>query len=66
VKEIVIGGNPEISDRKIKKGLVTRENTITQPGYLSAPDVEQDFVRLPTLMGARGAWTPRPSITTSS
>ncbi|HEX5037765.1 MAG TPA: outer membrane protein assembly factor BamA [bacterium] len=55
VKEISIAGNEEVSDRKIKKGLITRENTITQPGYYQPRTVEQDFSRLPALMGARGA-----------
>lgn len=59
VKSIAIEGNREISDRKIKKRLLTRENTIVERGYYQPRTVLQDFERLPGLLHDRGALEAR-------
>lgn len=55
VKQIDIVGNSEIRDGKIKKGLLTKENTLFERGYYQPRTVVQDYNRLPTLFRDRGA-----------
>lgn len=55
VKEIDIIGNREISDRKIKREMDTKENAITQRGYYQPRLIEMDFKRLPQILQEKGA-----------
>jgi len=54
VKKVEILGNQELSDRKIKKGLSTRENRIFKPGYLRPETVEEDRQRIPEIYASHG------------
>ena len=55
VKTIEIEGNHEISDRKIKKQLITRGNSLSECAFYQPRTVDQDFTRLPDIMKNRGA-----------
>ncbi len=55
VKTVAIEGNREIKDRKIKKKLATKENTIFERGYYQPRTVVEDFSRIPFVMADRGA-----------
>ncbi|HSA58454.1 MAG TPA: outer membrane protein assembly factor BamA [bacterium] len=55
VKTVAIEGNREIKDRKIKKRLLTKENTIFERGYYQPRTVAEDFSRIPAVMADRGA-----------
>lgn len=55
VKTVDIQGNREIKDRKIKKKLLTKENTIFEKGYYQPRTVVEDFSRIPAVMADRGA-----------
>ena len=55
VKKIAVEGNEEISDRRIKKNLITKENGLFQRGTYQPRTVEQDFKDLPRILKSQGA-----------
>lgn len=59
VKTVTIDGNREIRDGKIKKNLITKENTLFERGYYQPRTVVQDFEKLPALFKDRGALDAR-------
>jgi outer membrane protein insertion porin family len=55
VKTVTIYGNEEIPDRKVKKGLATKENTIFERGYYQPRTVAEDRDKIPLILKDRGA-----------
>jgi outer membrane protein insertion porin family len=55
VKTVTIEGNTEVSDRKVKKNLETKEHSIFEHGYYQPRTVVQDFDKLPSIFNTRGA-----------
>lgn len=55
IKKISIEGHNEVSAGKIKKDLVTRENSLVERGYYQPWTIEHDFQELPKILQGHGA-----------